>query len=100
MRNRILLVVAVGISLLLVGCEVRKTDEDTYNVTVPTEKAKEAARQMNERAKEANDQMKEAARETAPVVREKAREAAKAAGEAIENAGKEMKEHAKPGNQP
>lgn len=100
MKNCFVVTVVLLVSLSLFGCKVKKTDEDTYNVTIPTEKAREAARQMSERAKEANEQMQEAAQEAAPVIEEKARDAAKGAGKAIEKAGKEIQQHSKPGDQP
>lgn len=125
--RRIALVTVTAATVVLFGCKVEKTGEDSYKVQTPdTEEVKqetkeagqeirEGAQQVGEQAREAGKDIKEGAKEIAasPAAQEikegakqigkgvgiAARDATAAAGRGIEKAGKEMQEKAKPGDQ-
>lgn len=125
--KRNILVVGAGTLLLLTGCKVEKTSDDTYKVETPDTKEvkretreagqdiKEGAQQVGQEAREAGQQIKKGAQEIAasPAAQEikegakqigkgvgiAARDATAAAGRGMEKAGKKMQEKSKPGDQ-
>jgi len=125
--KRIALVSVTAATLVLFGCKVEKTGDDTYKVQTPdTQEVKqetreagqdirEGAQQVGEQAREAGKDIKEGAKEVAasPAAQEikegarqigkgvgiAARDATAAAGRGMEKAGKEMQEKAKPKDQ-
>ncbi len=100
MKKLILLIAIVILVIPAAACRVEKTGEDTYQVETPTPEAEAAAQRAKEGAQEAGQDIKEGAQEAGRDIKEGARDATRATGTAMEEAGKEMQEHAKPGDQP
>lgn len=103
MKRTVVLFIA---ACLTAACDVRKTGEDTYQVEAPTDAAEQttavATQEGQEAIRETSTATQELRRETNQAVQsaeEAARKAAQATGTALEKAGKEIQEHAKPGDQ-
>jgi len=123
MHRKLSLTVAALALLLVAGCKVEKTADDTYKVTSPTpeakadaQKAKADAQQVGAEAKgdakdighkidnaakdvsqsEAAQQMKDGAVKLGRGIKEGVGEAAQATGTALQKAGRKIHESARP----
>jgi hypothetical protein len=119
--------IAFAITLAVVGCKVKETGRGTYQVETPTaEETATATAEAAQQTREAGQDIKEGAQELGAKIKQETREfaqtpagqeiqkgaqtmaegakqagrgAAQATGTALENAGKNIQEHAKPGDQ-
>jgi hypothetical protein len=89
MKNKLMTLAAATLMVASVACTAEKTGEGTYKVETPTASETAAA------TAEASQDAAEAAQDA----KEAGRDAANATGTAMETAGKEIQEHAKPGDQ-
>lgn len=101
------LVLLLAITFALPACDVRKTGEDTYEVGVPVDRVTGGAAQETATASQeairatstATQELKQETNEAVQAAERAARKAAQATGTALEQAGKEIQEHAEPGDQ-
>jgi hypothetical protein len=98
MRRTFIIIVAMA-AIVVPGCRVEKTGEDTYQVQTPTPEAREAAQDASTAMSTATAELKEEAKDAAAATETAVREGVRQTGTALEKAGKEMQKKSKPGDQ-
>ena len=94
-----LMLIALAAIVLMPGCRVEKTGEDTYQVETPTPEAREAAQETSTAVSTAATEIKEETKDAAAATETAVREGVRQTGTALEKAGKEMQKKSKPGDQ-
>ena len=101
----------ITLALVLAGCKVQRTGEDTYKVVTPTPEAKAAGQKIKEDAKKLGQDLKKTAHEigqteaaakiragaheAAEGIKEGAGEAAQATGKTLQKKGREIQNSTK-----